>query len=89
MTTKTAQTVLNSGQITADNAAVVLNWFLNQTDNTLDLSAVSHCDSAGIAVLLEVKKQLAQQQRQVVFVNPSPQLQDLANFLKVSPLLFS
>lgn len=89
MTAKAAPTVLNSGQITADNAAVVLSSLLSQADNTVDLSAVNHCDSAGIAVLLEVKKQLAQQQRQVVFVNPSPQLQDLADFLKVSPLLFS
>ncbi len=76
-------------EITVDNADKVLSQLVSLTTDTIDLSAITHCDSAGIAVLLETKTRLAKQQRQVVFINATQQLHDLATFLKVADLLFS
>lgn len=76
-------------EITVDNANQVLSQLLGFSSDAIDLSAITHCDSAGIAVLLETKTRLAKQQRQVVFINARQQLYDLATFLKVADLLFS
>ncbi len=90
MTTVKHKTSVLSGvaEITTDNADAVLSQLLQFSDDAIDLSLVKHCDSAGIAVLLETKAKFTKQQRQVVFLNPTQQLRDLATFLKVADLLF-
>ncbi len=81
-------------EITINNANVVLKTISELVDSsdvneiTLSLSVIAYCDSAGIAVLLEAKKYAASVQKQLYFSCPNQQLQDLANFLKVSELLF-
>ncbi len=79
----------NVTEITVDNADKVLSQLLELSDDTIDLSAITRCDSAGIAVLLEAKTKFSRQQRQVIFLNANQQLNDLATFLKVADLLFS
>lgn len=75
-------------QITVDNADAVLSQLLQCTADVVDLSAIEHCDSAGVAALLEAKAVFSQQQRALIFAHPAQQLHDLATFLKVSDLLF-
>ncbi len=75
-------------QITVDNADAVLSQLLQLSGDAVDLSAVAHCDSAGIAVLLEARAAWAKQRQQKTFLHPSQQLHDLAAFLKVTELLF-
>jgi len=58
-------------------------------DKALDLSNITHCDSAGIAVLIEIKKYVLQQQNTIRLKNPSKQLRSMAQFLQVDDLLFS
>lgn len=60
----------------------------NADDYTVDLSVVEHCDSAGIAALIETKAVLLKQHRDICYVNPGQQLAELAAFLKVQQLLF-
>jgi phospholipid transport system transporter-binding protein len=51
---------------------------------TLDLAAVTHVDSAGIALLLELRRRAA---GQLTLTGAPPQMRALADFLGVSPLL--
>lgn len=75
-------------RITADNANKVLKQLLSIDDTHVDLSMIEHCDSAGIAVLIETKVQCQKQQRVICYHQPQQQLRDLAGFLKVADLLF-
>lgn len=79
-------------RITVDNANDVHQQLQQLTDTqdgvSVDLYAVVHCDSAGIAALIEIQAAQLAKGRRVNFQNPSRQLQDLAQFLKVDELLF-
>lgn len=82
-------TVLSSvSEITADNANNVLQILLRATGGDVSLSSIQHCDSAGLAVLLEAKKRLAKQQAALSYVDVPQQVRELADFLKVSNVLF-
>lgn len=87
------QTVLPP-QITVENANAVyqqLQQFIQgeNGDASVDLASVSHCDSAGVSMLIEIKSEQLARGHQVEYHNPSVQLRDLARFLKVEELLFS
>lgn len=80
-------------RITVDNANTVYVQLqqlgmLQEGGLVVDLSTVTHCDSAGVAALIEVKSEHAARQQQVNYTNPSQQLRDLARFLKVDAVLF-
>lgn len=55
----------------------------------IDLSAVVHCDSAGLAALIEAKTYATSRQYTLIYQQPGQQLCALATFLKVKQLLFS
>lgn len=77
--------------INVDNANNILANLMNQVDDKqpiVDLSPVMHCDSAGVAVLIEAKVLMKQRDIDIEYVSPSPQLRQLATFLKVEQLLF-
>lgn len=81
-------------RLTVDNADAVFAQLQQQIDTaaaltTLDLSAVSHCDSAGIAMLIALKSQQQGRGKTLGYTHPNPQLSDLARFLKVDTLLFA
>ena len=54
---------------------------------TIDMSAVEHTDSAGLALLLEWVKQGTQQNTQVVLAHVPPQLQSMINVSGLDQLL--
>lgn len=78
-------------QLNINNADEVLQQLVqtsNNDDYNVDLSIIKHCDSAGIAALIETKAVLLKQHRNIHYINPSQQLIELATFLKVQQLLF-
>ncbi|MPV86688.1 STAS domain-containing protein [Ostreibacterium oceani] len=91
-------------RITVENANTVLAQLLSQQNGAqngaqaaqseaaqstpVDLSGLTHCDSAGIAVLIAAKAHFRGQNKSLDFVNPSPQVIGLAKFLKTERLLF-
>ncbi len=80
-------------RIGMDNAKFVLQQLLAgidqaDTEVTVDLSTITHCDSAGIAALIEAKSYALRQQKPLTYSAPPSQLRDLAVFLKVEALLF-
>lgn len=88
MDAETATVLALPQRINADNANTVLQILVTQAEKCVDLSSVTYCDSAGIAVLLEVKSLLASEGKTISYQHPGQQLQDLATFLKVAELLF-
>lgn len=85
-----------SGAMTFDNAESILQTILvplvelKATDKLqVDLSAVSHCDSAGLSALVEAKSRYLKRDCYIEFHQSPAQLQALAHFLKVDTLLFS
>ena len=75
-------------EITASNANFVFQKLLGYPSQCIDLSKIQHCDSAGIAVLIEVKRQKIKKQQTVSYIKPSKQLLELSSFFNVSSLLF-
>jgi phospholipid transport system transporter-binding protein len=53
----------------------------------VDLSQVSHCDSAGLALLIEIKRLCAIKKNKLMMQNVPNQLLDLAEFCGVKQLL--
>lgn len=53
----------------------------------LDLAEVQHCDSAGLALLIEAKKLCQQHQRNLKVVGSTPQILALAEFCGVSSFI--
>lgn len=77
--------------INISNAETVLsqlNGFVEPSLN-VDLSAVTHCDSAGLAALIEGKRLAKAQQREITYHDAPKQLLDLAKFLKIDDWLFA
>lgn len=60
-----------------------------QTHFTLDLSQVKHCDSAGLALLIEAKKLCQHSNKTFEVVGISPETQSLAEFCGVASILES
>lgn len=80
-------------RMTIENANVVAGELrrLIATKSTakIDLSAVSHCDSAGVAALIEAVSYAKKQQHTLHLYHPQKQLRELSAFLKVDALLFT
>lgn len=53
----------------------------------LDLSNVAHCDSAGLALLIEARKLCTQKNKKLEIVGISPKTQSLAEFCGVKTIL--
>jgi phospholipid transport system transporter-binding protein len=53
----------------------------------LDLAGITRADSAGVALLLELKRRARAAGTEVVFRNAPPQLAHLADFFRLNPVL--
>ncbi|PTC01364.1 hypothetical protein C9975_02440 [Thalassospira xiamenensis] len=62
-------------------------WLQAEETLIIDLGAVEHVDSAGVALLIEAKVSLEKQQKQVQFENVSKQCRDIASVSGVAALL--
>ncbi|CAM2977772.1 lipid asymmetry maintenance protein MlaB [Legionella worsleiensis] len=72
--------------------SVRANLFKALTDNTagtfcLDLSDVTHCDSAGLALLIEARKLCKHRNKVLEVIGISPETQSLAEFCGVKSIL--
>lgn len=54
---------------------------------TVDLSGVRHCDTSGLALLIDIKKQCNQHSKNVQFIKVPQKVTDLANFYAVEEIL--
>lgn len=54
---------------------------------TLDLAAVTQCDSAGVALLLELQRRAHKKGSTLRFINAPQQLRDLAGFFGIGSVL--
>ncbi len=86
-------------RIDIDNANTLLQQLYafidgtaSQTDEqtlSINLAKVEHCDSAGIACLLEAKVYAEQQQKSLTYDQPAAQLHELAQFFNLEGWLFA
>lgn len=75
-------------EITMTNANSILQSIVASDDATIDLSGVNHCDTAGIAVLLQAKSSRLANNKDIQYINVPQQVAELASFLNVSTSLF-
>ena len=61
--------------------------FQRQPPSWIDLAGVSHCDSAGVALLVEWLRQARTDGRDLRFVNPPPQMLAIIKVTDLDPLL--
>ncbi|NKF23885.1 STAS domain-containing protein [Solimonas marina] len=54
---------------------------------TLDLAGVTHCDSAGAALLLELRRRALSKGNTLRLVNAPQQLRDLTDFFGIADVL--
>ncbi|WP_043114169.1 STAS domain-containing protein [Solimonas soli] len=77
-----------SGPLTFATAA---EWFARAealaARDTIDLSAVTQCDSAGVALLLELRRAAQRKGRGLQFVNAPAQLRGLVAFFGLDAIL--
>ena len=79
-----------SGGVTFQNAGSVLEASRNlplPTSGVVDCAALHPVDSAGVAVLLALKRRAAQQGKPLAFPNVTPSLHTLADLYGVEELL--
>ncbi len=81
-------------RLTLDNANAIAKQLDDSVERRvqgatldIDLSNVTHCDSAGVAALIEAKRHAKQKDCHITYRNIPPQLHDLADFLKVKEIL--
>lgn len=71
--------------------ATVHDWLPRADDlargQTLDLSQVTRCDSAGLSLLLELKRRARHHGGDLTFHGPTPQVAALAGFFGIGGLL--
>lgn len=53
----------------------------------IDLSRVGHCDSAGLALLIDIKRHVKQQGKQLILIGLPAQTKALAEFCGVDSLV--
>jgi phospholipid transport system transporter-binding protein len=61
--------------------------FQRQPPGWIDLAGVSHCDSAGVALLVEWLRQARTDSRDLRFVNPTPQMLAIIKVTNLDMLL--
>jgi ABC-type transporter Mla MlaB component len=57
------------------------------TQDSIDLAAVTHCDSAGAALLLELQRSARRKGRALTFRNAPTQLRELLTFFGLDGVL--
>lgn len=71
--------------------STVAPWFARAEElaktETIDLAAVTQCDSAGAALLLELQRRARIKGRTLRFINTPPQLRELVAFFGVDSVL--
>jgi len=61
--------------------------FQRQPPAWIDLAGVSHCDSAGVALLIEWLRQARTDGRDLRFANPTPQMLEIVKVTNLDTLL--
>lgn len=61
--------------------------FINNQPLCVDLSRVTQCDSASLALLLELMRLASQKNISISFINPPKQMMDIANVNGLNALL--
>ena len=61
--------------------------FQQQPPDWIDLAGVSHCDSAGVALLVEWLRQARIEGRELRFTNPPPQMREIIKVTDLDALL--
>ena len=71
--------------------STVAPWFARAGElaagEVVDLGGVTHCDSAGAALLLELQRRARINGRTLRFINAPAQLRDLVSFFGAGPVL--
>lgn len=71
--------------------STVAPWFARADElaagEVVDLGGVTHCDSAGAALLLELQRRAHIKGRTLRFINAPTQLRDLVSFFGAGPVL--
>lgn len=71
--------------------STVTPWFGRVSElaamGSIDLAAVTHCDSAGVALLIELQRSARSSGRSLSFTNMPKQLRELAEFFGVAAML--
>ena len=71
--------------------ATVDSWFARVDElasgERIDLAGVTHCDSAGAALLLELQRRARQRGQRVEMVNAPPALRELLSFFGVDAVV--
>lgn len=81
-----SELTFNSVAVVRDQVASALK--MNSADEFyLDLSDVTHCDSAGLALLIEAKKLCQQYNKTFKIVGVSARIRSLAEFCGVNDVL--
>lgn len=62
-------------------------WHDSSAQLQVDLAAVEHVDSAGVAMLLQLKKYLLQKQCELTILKPSPQFRAIVDVSGATDLL--
>ncbi|MDX1705203.1 lipid asymmetry maintenance protein MlaB [Pseudidiomarina sp.] len=86
-----ADTLIFSGVLNRDTVPELWNarsdWLSTDETLTIDLSGLERVDSAGVAMLLQAKRQLLEQQRKLQLHSPSDQLRAIAEVSGATKLL--
>ena len=61
--------------------------FQHQPPGWIDLAGVSHCDSAGVALLVEWLRRARADGRDLRFANPTPQMREIIKVTDLDALL--
>lgn len=90
--TSAADTITLAGRLAFDTASACLKAVtpllaVTNLPVTVDLSSVEHCDSAGLALLLEFERQALARAGHVHYVGAPPRLAGLVGFFGLEPLL--
>lgn len=81
-------------KLTGELSFTTVNQLLTSADSliandTLDLSSVTRCDSAGIALLLELQRRAQRAGRKLQLIGASPQLKQLIHSYTLNGILVS
>lgn len=82
----TQPSVALTGELSFSSAPALLAQHAGSADPSIDLAAVTRVDSAGLALLLELKRE-SKAPGGLKFANAPAQLRQLADFFDLSDLL--
>lgn len=83
--------LLVSGTLTFDTVNKLLDdsqsWLKKVSNIDIDLSGVTHSDSAGLALLIEWHRYAKQNKKEIIFKNPPVQLLNIAKLSGIDEIL--